>query len=45
MSQQNAMPSVKSERPVCDLCGHEVVEVHCKLRCLNCGFTRDCSDP
>ena len=29
----------------CDLCGYAVVESHCKLRCLRCGYTRDCSDP
>jgi len=30
----------------CDLCGSEhVVEIHCKIQCLNCGYTRDCSDP
>ena len=29
----------------CDICGHIMVDSHCKLRCLNCGYTRDCSDP
>ena len=29
----------------CDLCGAEMVEQKCKIRCLNCGYTRDCSDP
>ena len=29
----------------CDLCGAEMVERKCKIRCLNCGYTRDCSDP
>lgn len=30
---------------VCDICGHPATELHCKVRCFNCGFTRDCSDP
>ena len=29
----------------CDRCGAVMIELHCKLRCDNCGFTRDCSDP
>ena len=30
----------------CLLCGHDtVVENKCKIRCTNCGFIRDCSDP
>lgn len=29
----------------CELCGGEVLERHCKIVCLNCGFQRDCSDP
>ncbi len=31
--------------PRCELCGGPVVERHCKVVCLNCGFQRDCSDP
>ena len=30
---------------LCDICGAEVLDLHCKLRCTNCGFMRDCSDP
>ena len=30
---------------ICDLCGSRMVERNCKIRCLNCGYTRDCSDP
>ena len=33
------------ETVLCDICGASMVGVHCKLRCLSCGFTRDCSDP
>jgi carbonic anhydrase/acetyltransferase-like protein (isoleucine patch superfamily) len=29
----------------CDLCGGPMLERHCKLVCLNCGYQRDCSDP
>lgn len=29
----------------CELCGGPVVERHCKIVCLNCGYQRDCSDP
>jgi 8-oxo-dGTP diphosphatase len=29
----------------CWMCGAEVEKRHCKLICLSCGFTRDCSDP
>ncbi len=29
----------------CDLCNGPVLERHCKIVCLNCGFQRDCSDP
>lgn len=30
---------------VCELCGGPVLDRHCKVVCLNCGFQRDCSDP
>lgn len=29
----------------CWVCGEPVTVRHCKLVCMNCGFTRDCSDP
>jgi 8-oxo-dGTP diphosphatase len=29
----------------CWLCGAGVEKRHCKIICLSCGFTRDCSDP
>ena len=29
----------------CDLCGMGMLYMHCKYRCQNCGFLRDCSDP
>ena len=35
----------ESDRVVCELCGGPVLDRHCKVVCLNCGFQRDCSDP
>jgi len=29
----------------CELCGGPLLERHCKIQCLNCGYQRDCSDP
>jgi carbonic anhydrase/acetyltransferase-like protein (isoleucine patch superfamily) len=29
----------------CEICGGPVLERHCKVLCLNCGYQRDCSDP
>ncbi len=29
----------------CEICGAEMVARKCKIRCPNCGYTRDCSDP
>ena len=34
-----------SEDKLCDICGAKATEIHCKIICLNCGYTRDCSDP
>lgn len=30
---------------LCDLCGAEMLNRHCKLVCPQCGYQRDCSDP
>jgi predicted RNA-binding Zn-ribbon protein involved in translation (DUF1610 family) len=35
----------EQDQYVCDVCGGEMLEIHCKLLCPRCGFTRDCSDP
>jgi len=36
---------VKYEEKVsCEICNKEMIEGHCKLLCLNCGFMWDCSD-
>lgn len=39
-------PGVRSEPagPLCDICGAEMEEIHCRLFCRNCGYTLDCSD-
>jgi rubrerythrin len=29
----------------CEICGSTMIERNCKIKCPNCGFTRDCSDP
>ncbi|MHB1193384.1 MAG: gamma carbonic anhydrase family protein [Longimicrobiales bacterium] len=29
----------------CERCGGEMLERHCKLVCVLCGYQRDCSDP
>ncbi|SVC66236.1 uncharacterized protein METZ01_LOCUS319090, partial [marine metagenome] len=28
----------------CTLCGADTVQIKCKMICMNCGFTSDCSD-
>ncbi len=39
-------PGVDGEaRGGCELCGGPVLERHCKILCLTCGYQRDCSDP
>ncbi|MEK9502852.1 hypothetical protein [Gaopeijia maritima] len=30
---------------VCECCGAEMFDRHCKVLCPNCGYQRDCSDP
>ena len=31
-------------RPYCLLCGAEMLPLHCKYVCRNCGYRIDCSD-
>tara|TARA_Y100000590_G_scaffold470420_1_gene664762 strand:+ start:1623 stop:2252 length:630 start_codon:yes stop_codon:yes gene_type:complete len=33
------------ETTLCELCGGPLLERHCKIICLSCGYQRDCSDP
>lgn len=35
----------EAESITCSLCGSPVLERHCKLICIRCGYERDCSDP
>ncbi len=35
----------RASAPVCELCGGPIMERHCKVVCLTCGYQRDCSDP
>jgi 8-oxo-dGTP diphosphatase len=35
----------RADDTYCWLCTGPVVKRHCKIVCLRCGFTRDCSDP
>ena len=39
--------SIPAEEQIfyCDLCGAEMLNLHCKLICERCGYKRDCSDP
>lgn len=43
----SAATSVPPEKQVfmCDLCGAQMLNLHCKLICNQCGYKRDCSDP
>jgi hypothetical protein len=54
--QAEAMTNPSSDRPtasppaaqwvhICERCGERMEERQCKIICLNCGLTRDCSDP
>lgn len=36
----------EEEKNRCIVCNSsEILELNCKIQCLNCGFKRDCSDP
>jgi hypothetical protein len=35
----------KDQDRICEVCGGRTTERHCKIQCLVCGYTRDCSDP
>jgi 8-oxo-dGTP diphosphatase len=48
-AQNDRLPFQPVYRPeddtYCWMCGAAVEKRHCKIICLSCGFTRDCSDP
>ncbi|MEK7709237.1 MAG: hypothetical protein AAB324_00700 [candidate division NC10 bacterium] len=41
------MSDPRPTRPayICNVCGEPMQEIHCKIICSRCGYTRDCSDP
>lgn len=43
-SPPSQSPEPTSREFSCTLCGAEMVGVHCKLICPNCGYREDCSD-
>lgn len=47
MDQPIIAREAAGEREVtrCWVCGTAMREIHCKLICPHCGYTRDCSDP
>jgi predicted RNA-binding Zn-ribbon protein involved in translation (DUF1610 family) len=38
-------PLEAERKEICDICGTEMFEVHCRFFCPGCGYVRDCSDP
>lgn len=38
-------PQTVEGTATCECCGERMQEIHCKLVCPRCGYTRDCSDP
>ena len=38
-------PDEISHDQTCYTCGAVMIERNCKIRCLSCVYTRDCSDP
>ena len=41
------MNDPRASEPIylCNVCGERMREIHCKIICPRCGYTRDCSDP
>ena len=37
--------SKNNQTVLCECCNFEMISVHCKIKCNNCGYMRDCSDP
>jgi rubrerythrin len=38
-------PRIPEPTYICNVCGERMREIHCKIVCPRCGYTRDCSDP
>lgn len=45
VSSETRAAAATSRTWLCDLCGAPMLDRHCKLVCLRCGYQRDCSDP
>jgi len=45
MESRTVAPPKLEEPVVCDVCGGPAFELHCKIVCRRCGYTRDCGDP
>lgn len=45
LSREYLAEGIGAPEARCELCGGAVLERHCKVQCLNCGYQRDCSDP
>ena len=39
------MKAANGDELICEICSGQMLERQCKIICLNCGYTRDCSDP
>lgn len=39
------MNALRTDEITGEICGSRMLSVKCKIRCPNCGYTRDCSDP
>lgn len=42
---ERELPETGSYEVECEVCGHRMYGLHCKIICPNCGYRRDCSDP
>jgi rubrerythrin len=43
-SPETGAEEIERRAYVCDRCGFEMIERHCKVVCPNCGARWDCSD-
>jgi len=41
----DAKVEINNKNIVCERCNFEMISIHCKIKCNNCGYMRDCSDP
>jgi hypothetical protein len=43
--EMNYIKERSCEASTCEICGFETAQNLCTIRCQNCGFEMDCSDP